>query len=170
VLRQASTASKGAGRATIGEGAEQALSSGRKATEETNIEQTRRREQLVASDAKPGPSTKTGDSAREGEASQASDTSTGRKINIGSLNEEELLNMIGSYLILMIAFAERTRNVHKELKDTLKNTGLVMKQYIKIKISGQNGKTPKESKTKVHRRKKPHSRWNPTEIRKYRMY
>lgn len=35
VTRQASTASNGAGRATVGEGAKQALSSGRKAAEET---------------------------------------------------------------------------------------------------------------------------------------
>jgi len=35
VLRQASTASNGAGRVTAGEGAKQVLSSGRKATEET---------------------------------------------------------------------------------------------------------------------------------------
>jgi len=61
-----------------------------------------------------------------------------RTINIGNLKEEELLVMIQGYIISMSEFAERTRNVHKELKDTLKHTGMVMKQYVKVKSTGRN--------------------------------
>lgn len=51
-----------------------------------------------------------------------------------------------NYINSMTMFAEKTRNVHKELKDTLKNTKTVMKQYIKIRTSGQNAKQPTATK------------------------
>lgn len=47
-----------------------------------------------------------------------------RVINISVLNEVDLLNLIKGYVNSMTDFA-KTRNVHKELEDTLTNTALV---------------------------------------------
>lgn len=41
--------------------------------------------------------------------------------------------MIKRYVYSMIDFAKKKSNVHKELKDTLVNMGLLMKQYVKVK-------------------------------------
>jgi len=49
----------------------------------------------------------------------------------------------------MYDFAKKTRNVHKELKDTLTNTGLVLNQYLKIKSSTSTGKKVNDSSTQT---------------------
>jgi len=104
VLRQASTASNGAGKTTAGEGAKQALSSGHKATEETAG--------ISASNKPVGPQQRT--------------------IDIGALSEEALLDLLRGYINSMYAFAQTNRNVHKELKETLANSNRVMSQYTKV--------------------------------------
>ncbi|XP_060851691.1 uncharacterized protein LOC132930053 [Rhopalosiphum padi] len=72
-----------------------------------------------------------------------------RTIDIAVLNESELLTMIKGYVNSMNDFAKRTRNVHKELKDTLANTGLVLNQYLKIKSSTSTGKKVNDSSTQT---------------------
>lgn len=72
-----------------------------------------------------------------------------RVINIGALNEEELLGMIKGYVNVMIDFANKTRNAHKELKDTLTNTGMVLNQYLKIKSSTHKDKETKNTSTQT---------------------
>lgn len=51
-----------------------------------------------------------------------------RTINLAVLNESELLNMIKGYVNSMNDFSKKTQNVHRVLKDTLTNTGLVLNQ------------------------------------------
>lgn len=72
-----------------------------------------------------------------------------RIINIGVLNETELLNMIKGYVNSMTVFAKKTRNVHKDLKDTLINTEIVLNQYVKIKCSTSKGKDTKSTRTQT---------------------
>lgn len=72
-----------------------------------------------------------------------------RTIDIAVLNESELLTMIKGYVNSMNDFAKRTRNVHKELKDTLANTGLVLNQYLKIKSSTSTGEKANDSSTQT---------------------
>lgn len=62
-----------------------------------------------------------------------------RTINIAVLKESELLNMIKGYVNSMTVFTKNTRNVHKELKDTITNTGLVLNQYLRIKSPASIG-------------------------------
>lgn len=107
VSRQASTASNGAGKSTVGEGAKQALSSGRKATEDT-----------------------------VGTSSEKLTTSVNRAaqrnvVDIGALSKDELLDKLRGYINSMCAFAQANKNVHKELKETLVNSNKVMTQYVK---------------------------------------
>lgn len=78
-----------------------------------------------------------------------SDGDSKRVINIGILNEAELLVMIKGYVNSMTDFAKRTRNVHKKLKDTLTNTGIVLNQYLKIKDSTPKGKETKNTRTQT---------------------
>lgn len=40
--------------------------------------------------------------------------------------------MIKGYINSMTAFVKKKTNVHKDLKDTLTNTGIVLNQYLKI--------------------------------------
>jgi len=47
-------------------------------------------------------------------------------VDIGALSEGELLNKLQWYINSMCAFALSTRNVHKELKETLANSKKVM--------------------------------------------
>lgn len=70
-------------------------------------------------------------------------------INIGALNETELLNMLIGYVNTITDFAKKTRNVHKELKDTLTNTGIVLHQNLKIKSSTPKGKDIKSTCTQT---------------------
>jgi len=56
-------------------------------------------------------------------------TATRKVIDIGALSGGELLDKLQGYINSMCAFALGTRNVHKELKDTLANLRTVMLQY-----------------------------------------
>lgn len=56
-----------------------------------------------------------------------------RVVNIANLNEDQLFDMIQGYVSTMVKFASNNRNVHKEIKETLANTGKVLSQYAKIK-------------------------------------
>lgn len=57
---------------------------------------------------------------------QSTGKDTKRTIDISALNEAELLRMINGYINSMTHFAIKTRNVQKELKDTINNTGIVL--------------------------------------------
>lgn len=56
-----------------------------------------------------------------------------KTINIGNLGEDQLLVMIQGYVKTMSDFAGKTRNVHKELKETLLNTEKVLTQYMRVR-------------------------------------
>lgn len=58
-----------------------------------------------------------------------------RVIDIGSWNEDQLLGKIQEYIFHMTKFATNTKNVHRELKDTLGKTGTLLKQYAKVKAN-----------------------------------
>jgi len=60
-------------------------------------------------------------------------------IDIGVLSEDELLCKLRGYINSMCAFAQSTRNVHKELKETLANSSIIMAQYVKVRGQGRNG-------------------------------
>jgi len=69
-------------------------------------------------------------------------------IDIGVLSEDELLSKLRGYINSMCAFARSTRNVHKELKETLANSNKVMAQYVKVLRQGRNiASTSKEYKS-----------------------
>jgi len=150
VLMQASTASNGAGTVTAGEGAEQALSGGRKATETTvgtvgGMEVTA--QNVFASvgnttAVKVLPSSMQLNQAPDGVLTP--NTEAGNRaaqtkvIDIGLLSEDELLRKLRGYINSMCAFAKATRNVHKELKETLVNSNKIMAQYVKVLRQGRN--------------------------------
>jgi len=77
-----------------------------------------------------------------------------RVIDIGALGEDELLGMLRGYINTMLIFAQNTRNVHKELKETLANTHKVMGQYLKAKSqkpsSDTGSKVVKSKSTETH--------------------
>lgn len=74
---------------------------------------------------------------------------TTRSVDISSLDEEELLSMMQGYIKSMLAFAEANRNVHKELKNKLKNTGLVLSQFVKIRNTRTKPRTTKPNNVQV---------------------
>jgi hypothetical protein len=53
-------------------------------------------------------------------------------IEIGALNEDELLDKLQGYINTMCTFGQSIRNVHKELKETLENSNRIMAQYVKV--------------------------------------
>lgn len=65
-------------------------------------------------------------------------------VNITNLSEEQLLLMLQSYINCMTTFANKTRNVHKELKENLEKTGKVFAQYAKVLNASK--KTPQVAK------------------------
>lgn len=93
-----------------------ALSSGKNTTAETVVPSGTQR--------KPGP---IGDKERPTASSQK------RVIDISALDEDELLGMLRGYINSMCAFVKSNRNVHKELKETLANSSVVLTQYTKVK-------------------------------------
>ncbi|XP_022180913.1 uncharacterized protein LOC111041068 [Myzus persicae] len=93
-----------------------ALSSGKNTTAETVVPSGTQR--------KPGP---IGDKERPTASSQK------RVIDISALDEDELLGMLRGYINSMCAFVKSNRNVHKELKETLANSRVVLTQYTKVK-------------------------------------
>jgi len=54
-------------------------------------------------------------------------------VNIATLGEEELLNMVHQLVASMVTFASNTRNVHKELKESLTKASKVMTRLKKIR-------------------------------------
>lgn len=57
--------------------------------------------------------------------------------------------MMQGYMKSMLAFAEANRNVHKELKRKLKNTGLVLSQFVRIRNTRMKLRTTKPSNVQV---------------------
>lgn len=150
VLMQASTASNGAGTVTAGEGAEQALSGGRKATEATvgtvgGMEDSAHNVFAPVGNTtavKVVPSSTQQNQARDGVSTAYTEASNRaaqtRVIDIGLLSEDELLSKLRGYINTMCTFAKSTRNVHKELKKTLANSNKIMAQYVKVLRQGRN--------------------------------
>ena len=66
-----------------------------------------------------------------------------RSINISTLGEAELLSMIQQCVSGMNTFAANTRNVHKELKETITKTCMLLTQYARVKNQGP-GDTSKQ--------------------------
>jgi len=112
--KQVPTASNGAGKATAVEGATQALNGGRKATEATAMATSW--------------TTNTAGSTVVENASQAK-----RTVDIATLSEDEVLSMMHGIVKGMVEFANNTKNVHRELKDKLKNTGLLLSQFLRLR-------------------------------------
>lgn len=52
-----------------------------------------------------------------------------RTIDICTLSEDELLGMLRGFISSMCSFALSTRNVHKELKETLAKSDKILTQY-----------------------------------------
>lgn len=121
VTRQAATSSNGAGNSTVKESEKQALLGGRKTTEKTAREPY-------------------GDKDTDGTKVPDKQSSGSRTINLGSLGEENLLNLLQGYINSMINFAGKNRNVHKELKDTLTNSGRVLTQFMRVKNASPKNK------------------------------
>lgn len=59
-------------------------------------------------------------------------------INVAALSEAELLDKIQAYLMYMNNFANNTRNLHKDIKDTLPKACMLLTQYRKIKNTRQS--------------------------------
>lgn len=57
--------------------------------------------------------------------------------------------MMQGYIKSMLTFAEANRNVHKELKSKLKNTGLVLSQFVKIRNTRVKLRTTKPNNVQV---------------------
>jgi hypothetical protein len=79
-----------------------------------------------------------GREATSSETQMTAQQKKARTINIATLGEEELLNMVHSYITNMVTFANNTRNVHKELKETLAKTSLLMTQFRKVRDANAN--------------------------------
>jgi len=62
---------------------------------------------------------------------------TRKVVDIGALSEDELLGKLRGYIKSMCAFAQANRNVHKELKETLVNSNIIMAQYVKVVNHGR---------------------------------
>lgn len=130
-ISQAPAANTGVGKATAGGSAKQASVGDRKLTETA----TAHAENIKIKTA----GTETAAQAVMGK----------KKINISGINEAELLSMIKVYVNSMAAFADKTRNVHKVLKDTITNTRIVLNQYVKIVNSATKGKETKNTGTQT---------------------
>jgi len=63
-----------------------------------------------------------------------------KTINITTLSEAELLDKSLHYVAYMEKFALKTRNVHREIKDTLPKLRMLLTQYIKVKKQGPGDK------------------------------
>lgn len=143
---QAPAANTGVGTATAGGSAKQASVGDRKVTDTA----TAQMEKNVGNEGTHASQNDQQSTSTPTEASNSSaERGNQRKINIGVLNESELLNMIRGYVNSMADFANKTRNVHKELKDTIRNTGLVLNQYLKIISPTSKGKSVKNTSTQT---------------------
>jgi len=56
-----------------------------------------------------------------------------RTVDIATLSEDEVLSMMHGIVKGMVEFASNTKNVHRELKDKLKNTGLLLSQFLRLR-------------------------------------
>uniref|UniRef100_A0A2S2PIS2 CCHC-type domain-containing protein n=1 Tax=Schizaphis graminum TaxID=13262 RepID=A0A2S2PIS2_SCHGA len=68
---------------------------------------------------------------------QVNNPPTKRVIDIGALSEDELLGKIRGYINCMCSFAQANRNVHRELKETLANSSIIIAQYVKVVNHGR---------------------------------
>jgi hypothetical protein len=73
-----------------------------------------------------------GDSAAVAVA-QTDASQTKRTVDITTLSEDEVLSMMHGTVKGMVEFASNTMNVHRELKDKLKNTGMLLSQFLKLR-------------------------------------
>lgn len=136
-VRQASAASNGAGTATVGSAEKQDTTLGRNSESAT----------VTAHVGENG-----------GAASQSvkiddNKSLKSRIIDIGTLGEAKLLSMIQHYVTGMNTFEANTRNVHKELKETLAKTCMLLKQYTRVKNQGP-GDTVQATTSKQHMKSK----------------
>jgi len=58
-----------------------------------------------------------------------------RTVDIATLSEDEVLSMMHGTVKAMIEFANNTRNVHRGLKNKLKNTSLLLSQFLRLRKS-----------------------------------
>lgn len=58
---------------------------------------------------------------------------TPKTVDIRLLGEDDLLNMIRSCVTTMLSFVDKNRNVHKEIKDLVTKTDILLKQFLKVK-------------------------------------
>ncbi|CAI6360636.1 unnamed protein product [Macrosiphum euphorbiae] len=70
-------------------------------------------------------------------------------IDITTLSEAELLDKTLHYVASMEKFALATRNVHREIKDTLPKLRMLLTQYIKVKKQGTGDKGQNTQKPEV---------------------
>lgn len=70
---------------------------------------------------------------------EVSQQTRARTINISALGEEELLNVMQEYITNMTNFANDTRNVHKELQETLAKTSMQVTQLKKVRDNKARG-------------------------------
>jgi len=125
----------GAGTATVGSVEKQGTTLGRKPESATVTAHVR----------------KNGDAAAKTDENQALKSKT---INISILGEAELWSMIQLCVIGMNAmknrdFAANTQNVHKELRETLTKTCMLLTQYNRVKNQG-SGDTFQATTSKQH--------------------
>lgn len=81
------------------------------------------------------------------EVLQKPESAPKKVINIMQLNEEQLLGLLQKYLNSMVAFSNKTRNVHRKLKDTIANSDKVITQLVKVKNARLIKSTSVTSKT-----------------------
>jgi len=55
-----------------------------------------------------------------------------RRVVVETLSEDEFMGKFRGYINSMCSFAQSTRNVHKELKETLANSNIIITQYVKV--------------------------------------
>lgn len=122
-----------------------ALSSGNNTTAETVVSTGTQWKQAPHGE-KDTDASKTGESSGHAAgADKSSNKPVGpqkRTIDIGALSEEALLDLLRGYINSMCAFAGATRNVHKELKETLTNSSRIMTQFVKVRQQGRNKDAP----------------------------
>lgn len=70
-----------------------------------------------------------------------------RTVNIKDFNEDELMKMLRSYMDRKAAFANNTKNFHKELKECTANTRTVLYRY--VSISSKDKTTPSPETTSL---------------------
>jgi len=56
-----------------------------------------------------------------------------RAVDIVTLSGDEVRSMMHGIVKGMVEFASNTKNVHRELKDKLKSTGLLLSQFLRLR-------------------------------------